>query len=213
MAPTVPTVPALDIVQYSFEAEALAAALCRPPSSTHCSSIPCVELRSSMPATPPVRLMRSLLAQPGKLTQLGFRRLEAELLAAGYVGMPDGEQRALLQQLGVNTYRGDGVSGLLPYFCDRSGTSCAACKSVRDSLQLVIRAQEKGAKLEMLCDTASSSDVHAAFGKQALNTMTGVELLYKVRHHCSYGHAFVNVRMVMCACACAMHVVYMQLQV
>ena len=128
---------------------------------------------------PPVDLMQALL-QGRKLGQMGFWRLQLELELASFTGLEAAQQEQLLSNLGVAEYRGDGISGVVSFFCDGSGPACLPCQHLSTSRALDDRARAKGEKLAQLCSTSSSHDVHTAFGKQRMATMTAVELMYKV---------------------------------
>ena len=160
----------------------MAAAIHRP--RPHCCPVVCLALRTSLPAAPPVHLMQKLMAKQHTLTQLGFPLLEALLRAGGYTQLQRQLQRQLLMQLGVMSYRGDGVAGVLSYFCDGSGASCAGCQDLRSSPAFLSnRAAAKAAKLEELCNTVTAADIHTVFGTHSINTLTGAEVLYKVRNY------------------------------
>lgn len=125
--------------------------------------------------------MQTLLQQRGGLGELGFPRLEQELLRAQYMNLVGKQRQQLLVRLGVAWYRGDGVSGIVSFFCDGTGEACVACRGLLESEALGDRALRKAEKLEELCSTSDSKGIHAAFGKQSVATMTVAELMYKVR--------------------------------
>lgn len=166
---------------YSFEAEVMMAAMRSPhAAAARCPPVQCHELRSSLPAgVAPVQLVQTLL--PGrKLANLGFRRLQVQLELANFASLGGAQQHQLLADLGVLEYVGNGVSGVVPFFCDGSGPSCHACKALPASRGLISRASRKGERLEQLCSTTTNQALHTSFGKQSLASMTAAELMYKV---------------------------------
>ena len=174
-------------------------AACRNPrlSANHCRPVTCIDLRTSFASAPPVQLMNALMAQPRALTQLGFPRLEAQLQEARYTELQARDQTTLLNQLGVKSYRGDGVSGVLSFFCDDSGASCVGCQHLRsEPAYLVDRASAKRARLQKL---ASTMDVNSVFKKQRLDTLVLGELLLKVSTYTA-PLAMISVVKVQCLC-------------
>jgi hypothetical protein len=176
---------------YSFEAEVKLVELHKQRSGTPCHLVPCLALCSSLPAGNPTNVVRELLSQQDGLVKLGFCGLQQELVAGGFLDLSYAEQTQLLKRLGVALYRGDGASGVLCFFCDGMGSSCAACRHVVLSQSVQSRATDKASKLHALCQTASSEDVHCVFGRQAVATLTATELLYKVSSFCVFAnHTF-----------------------